>query len=247
MALILKNTTVSAITIKETGDTVPASGQLTIDPTAYDYYAKAETIAEMTADINSGDLVVNDGINDLTPAYAIYHLGYPNKALSQRFASDPERANGFVSKTTQEAIEEARDTPSKTSASIDDTWVFFRDGKSDGKWMRQFNNHVESSEKAPIIAPWSGKVLYLTMINKEDNSDGIVRIHKNGLIVFDWTITNKRWAKKTNGLETLTFNADDQISIFIDKISSDALEKTQIVMGVKYTSFEQEETGEASI
>ena len=68
MAKILKNTTASAVTIADTGQTVPASSQLTVNAQDFDLYAASEDIVLLIAD---GTLVVNDGNIDLTPAQGI--------------------------------------------------------------------------------------------------------------------------------------------------------------------------------
>ena len=113
MSKIIKNTTLSAIEVKETGDYIAAEGQITIDPSNYRLWADGmvEAISlnsQFNQDLTAGDLVVNDGISDLTAAYGRYYLQYPDWAFNQRFLSEPERPNGFVSKTTQEAIEEGK-------------------------------------------------------------------------------------------------------------------------------------------
>lgn len=108
MSKIVKNTTGSAITIVETGLTIPASSAYTIEIDEHTLWATTEALAEITGDITSGDLVVNDGLNDLSSIAGLDFLRYPDFALNIRFLSEPERANCFVTKTVQEAIEEAR-------------------------------------------------------------------------------------------------------------------------------------------
>jgi len=242
MAKILKNTTGSAIELEVMGLQIPASSQVTVEVEEHDNLATVDSVAELTPLINAGDIVVNDSINDLSAVEALKFILYPDAAFNIRFESDPERVNGFASKNVQAAIEEARDTASTTAAAVDDTFVFWRDGKGDGKWMKQYNNHVEDSSKAPIIVPFSGEIKYITMVNKKDNANGDIEIYKNGVLLFTWTITNSRWAKKTNGLSSVTFTADDQLAIFIEETSGTKLEKVQVALGIKYTDFLLEET-----
>ena len=110
MSKFLKNTTVTDIDLKNTGDRVEASTTFEIDPTKYIYYAKPEAITELTSYINSGDIIVADNVQDLTVANgvsldrALDFLRYPDTAFNGRFLSDPERPNGFISKNIQEAI-----------------------------------------------------------------------------------------------------------------------------------------------
>ena len=76
MAKILKRTG-AAYTINDTGETVPADGQLTIDPAKYDLYSRSD---DVIAAIAAGDLVYNDGNSDLTVAQATNHIqgSYPH-------------------------------------------------------------------------------------------------------------------------------------------------------------------------
>jgi hypothetical protein len=93
MAKILKRTG-SAYFINDTGQTVPQDGQLTIDPNSYSLYARSDdTIAALA----SGDLVYNDGSNDLSLAEATIHLqgSYP----SQVSIADKDGDTGAVKVT----------------------------------------------------------------------------------------------------------------------------------------------------
>lgn len=63
MVNILKNNTASPIIVRSVGQTIPASGQITIPPDDYDNLsADADVISKIT----SGDITVNDGTADLT-------------------------------------------------------------------------------------------------------------------------------------------------------------------------------------
>jgi len=117
---ILKNQTFPSVdvTIKTAGYTVLAGSSYTIEVSEFRLWATPDAIAELTPYIVSGDIVVNDGINDLAPFYAIEHMKYPDFAFSQRFLSEPERSEVMFSKTTQEAIEEARLNVEKNGVSV---------------------------------------------------------------------------------------------------------------------------------
>jgi hypothetical protein len=138
---IIKNTTNSDIDIIETGRRIPALGQIEIDPIRYLYWATPETITEITPLINSGDLIVNDGIQDLIVANgisldrAIDFLKYSDSAFSTRFLSDPERANGFASKNVQEAIEELKNNPGNPIGGRTFAVPFFNNGNTANKWL----------------------------------------------------------------------------------------------------------------
>jgi hypothetical protein len=116
---ILKNTTISDIELKVTGFTILASSSYAIEVSEYRFWATPDAIAEITPFINSGAIVVNDGIRDLSAVEGINHLKYPDFATSQRFESEPERSNSMNSKTTQLAIEEARPDIEKDGALVE--------------------------------------------------------------------------------------------------------------------------------
>lgn len=109
MAKILKNTTGADIEIFTAGNqVVPAGSQVTLAPEDFaQQWATDDVLTEVTPLLTSGDLVVNDGNNDLNATDGLNFLRYPDTAFNVRFLSDPERLNGFVSKNVQEAIEEA--------------------------------------------------------------------------------------------------------------------------------------------
>ena len=60
---ILKNNTASPVSISDVGQVVPASGQLTIQPTDYWLYAASDDVITFIGD---STLTVNDGTSDLT-------------------------------------------------------------------------------------------------------------------------------------------------------------------------------------
>lgn len=108
MPKIIKNSTASGIPILSLGVEFAASLSVEVDPEDYLLLATDDTIAELTPLINSGDLVINDGIQDLSPEDGINFLKYSDESTNIRFLSNPDRVNDFESKTAQKAIEEAR-------------------------------------------------------------------------------------------------------------------------------------------
>lgn len=62
MSKILKNQTASAIVISDTGVTVSASGEHTIDPNKYLLWAASD---DVITEVGAGNIVVNDGSVDL--------------------------------------------------------------------------------------------------------------------------------------------------------------------------------------
>lgn len=79
MSKILKNTTQSDITINDTGMTITTLTDYTIPATEYPLWAASENVL---THITSGDIVVNDGNQDLSAGDAIDHLrGYIPKQV----------------------------------------------------------------------------------------------------------------------------------------------------------------------
>lgn len=109
MAKIIKNTTLADIELTKIGLTIPASGQVTISEKDYIQLSTQDAISQISPLINSGNIVINDGINDISVSEALDFLRFPDDAISIRFLSQPERSNGIVSKTVQGAVEETSD------------------------------------------------------------------------------------------------------------------------------------------
>lgn len=123
MAKIVKNTTGSDIEVAQAGLTIPASSSYTIEIDEHTLWASDDVITEITADVTAGNLVINDGLNDLSATAGLNFLRYPDFAFNVRFLSEPERSNCFASKTVQEAIEEARTgiSPVAATTTVDAT------------------------------------------------------------------------------------------------------------------------------
>lgn len=71
MAKIVKNTTGSDIEIKDTGNTIPASGQITLNASEFILFAES---TDIDPHIDSGDIVINDGTIDLPIAEAKVYI-----------------------------------------------------------------------------------------------------------------------------------------------------------------------------
>lgn len=154
---ILKNTTASPIELTQVGVTVPALGQIIIEPGQYFLYANEIGLSppgQLDTLISSGAIVVNDGVLDLKSSNgisedrAIDYLKHPDTAFNIRFLSQPERSNGFTSKTVQEAIEEAKnnsDSISRWAASCG-----FDGSATTGRYL-EYNANVDSNQAGLII------------------------------------------------------------------------------------------------
>lgn len=105
MAKILKNTTLTDIESNSLGLTIPASGQVEIVTDEYLLLSSDDVLSELDPLISSGDIVVNDGTNDLDIVDGQAYIRYPDDAVSVLFDNT---SNGFISNDVQTAIEEAK-------------------------------------------------------------------------------------------------------------------------------------------
>ena len=192
--LIVKNTTGTLISIKETGEDIPASGQRTIDASRHHMYQKEATITEMTTNINSGALVINDGINDLSATKAFAYLRQ-RFAEGIRFKSNPERLNDFISKDVQLAIEEVRSISDPLIVPIN---LIYNGTLSNGNWIGYSN--LLPGDNTPIIVPISGTFTGFTWSNNDTGPDFALEFSKTSTVTspfFTWTVVNTQTANVT--------------------------------------------------
>jgi hypothetical protein len=211
---LLKNTTGSAISISDTGITVAASpGTYTIPQ--QDYLLWAASI-DIVSHVNSGNIVVNDGVNDITVANgfnlinAIDYLKHPDTAFNIRFLAEPERMNGFVAKNVQEAVEEAK---AAIEGKVSVLPTFLNNGLTKNKWLA-LDGAMNASNILPAVTAFDSKLAAITFINGNNNADTDLEFYKNGVLIYTWYIRNKRYAYKTGGLSAVTFLQGDRISCF---------------------------------
>jgi hypothetical protein len=218
---ILKNTTVSDIILSEIGKTVPASGQIILEPGTY--YILAEEIdvtGTLATLIRSGDIVVNDGVDDITVANGfsvergIDYLKNSDRAFNIRFEAETERSNDFTSKNVQEAIEEARNS---TIGKHQD-FEFSSTGVTFNKWLNVGHPSMSSND-VPYTVAWDGDVIGMTYSNKKVNTDTDIEIYEDAVLLYTWEIRNKKQAYKVleAGLFSLTQGAE--VSIFAKNVT----------------------------
>ena len=222
--LILKNTTISNIELDD-GFTIPASSQITIEPSQrHRLIDDIDDGGDIVALINSGDIVVNDGVDDLILANgfmlqrAIDYIKYPDRAFNVRFEAEPERNNGFVSKNVQEAIEESRSAIEGKTAALP---IFLNNGLTNNKWL-SLDGAMGASNDLPQPVSFDSKIISLTYVNTNNNSDIDIEFYKNGTapgnLVYTWSLRNKRYAYKTNNLSGVLFVAGDRLSCFARQV-----------------------------
>lgn len=143
---ILKNNTASPVSVKDVGVTIAASSSYTIPQQDYLLWAASSNVLTL---ISAGTIIVNDGLRDLSSLYGAYFIKYPDEAFHLRFLSGTDRANGFVSKTCQEAIEEAKSGAEGkmrylASCGFDGT-------ATTGRYL-EYNSNVDSNLSGFVIA-----------------------------------------------------------------------------------------------
>lgn len=219
---ILKNNTLLDIEISETGHFVPASSQYIIEPSRYWSYADiigetgAGTVNQLILD---GDIIVNDGVGDLSPDRGIDYLKYPDRAFNVRFESNPERVNGFVSKNVQQAIEESRSGFEGKGFQVS----FVGNGPVKNEWLQQEDQNIESNQ-TPDIFKYTARLVGIDFSNENQNADTIIMIAikdnpYNNINTIDrsykWTINNARSAARTNQVTGFIVNPGDLMSVYV--------------------------------
>jgi len=247
MSKTLKNTTGSPIVFKSIALTIPAAGQEIITIEEYLYLGSTASLAEISPLIISGDIVINDGVDDITVANgfslqrAIDFLKYPDEAFNIRFAAEPERNNGFVSKNVQEAIEEGKNTaigsllPYKFTAggsNVSNAWLSVADPSA-------------PSNDVPLIVPQESELKGVEFSNADDSSDTDIEVYINAVYSFTVEVRAKRYFWKV-GATLATASQGDRISIFLRKIGAtgNAPSKPEIILLGKIISEVADTNGE---
>lgn len=219
MIKIFKNTTLSDIELQEIGITVLASSQYTLNTEEYAKSAGIDSITEISPYITSGDIVINDGVDDITVANgfilqeAIDYISSPVFAGHIRFAAEPERSNGYTKKNVQEAIEQTR------TSGIGKILNFFFGGNGNvaNKWLG-YGNSSSASDIVPLVLPQNSDFKGITYVNENNNSSTNLEVYKNGVLLSIIEIRNKRWAYIA-GISGTSFSQGDRISVFFRKVT----------------------------
>jgi hypothetical protein len=214
MAKILKNSTLAAVTVTDTGVTIPASSSYTIQPQDYLLWAGSTSITSLIG----APLIVNDGVNDLSTAAGLAYIKYPDLAENIRFKSDPERVNGFTAKDIQLAIEEAKSSSIGSIYCLD----FIRQGASGNTWLYNGDSGIPSNA-TPAVLPFNCKLVSAAIASDSGNRnfDINVNVVKAGTTTIDRTIVyqvrNARSYTKTDfqtANTALNLSAGDRLGIY---------------------------------
>lgn len=139
----LKNTTANALFHKNSG-TALASGYTNIDAGILYRFNDSE----LWGWFNSGSVQFNDGVSDYTNKYEGWHRFF-GFAFGVPFLSNPDRVNGYVSKTVQEAIEETKTTAEGKSRYC--VSCGFDGNASSGRYL-EYNSNVDSNQSGFVVA-----------------------------------------------------------------------------------------------
>jgi len=140
--------------------------------------------------------------------------------------------NGFVSTTTQDAIEEARGDTGILGRTF--LIIFENNGNTGNKWLTHAAG--ESTDTLPYVTPFDIDVYGISMTNKTTNQDVDIEFYKNGTAPGDLIYTlqvrlgvGERDAYKTmgnGGLFSLVIG--DSISVFVSKVGGDTLASPEV-------------------
>lgn len=233
MTLIVKNTTGSEIFIQGTGETIPASGQRTIDPKAYAAYAGASAVgaesedATFTSEINTGDIVINNGNVDLTAAQAFRYLSNINKLkLIHDSTTIDEAVESLV--FTGENVSVTNPNPGQVQVQIGDTDTeqgllfsvgFHIDGNDE---FAELLDTQRGTNQVPFVFPYGAELRAFTWTNEKDDVNTDLEIRKNGTgsgsNVAVYQIRGKQFAYK-NDISGISFNIGDELAVYFDNVS----------------------------
>ena len=110
--------------------------------------------------------------------------------------------------------------------------AFGLDGDSRNHWLDNTHKAVPSNT-TPAIIPYNGKLIGVTFSNKNTGISCAIKIYKNGVVAYTWNFTTGRTGYITN-LTTVSFNAGDRISVYIDGVTGIPI-NVEVVVIFQYT------------
>lgn len=176
MAKILKNTTGSIININDIGISIPTASEYIIQN--QDYLLLSSSVDVETL-INSGDIVVNDGLSDLSSTIGKEYIKYPDSAKSilfnnsvSQFSVDPKNVQDAIDASGEKA-QVALDTPRYTLSLIYNGTV------SNGTYIG-YSNLVAGND-TPIIIPINSNLGEFTFSNANSSPSYRLEFIKNSI------------------------------------------------------------------
>jgi hypothetical protein len=217
MAKILKNTTISDIVLKQLGREIPASSSLTLNVDEYLLLGTDDSVTELTTYINSGDIVINNGSDDLSVVDGLAFIQYPDHAKNSTFDNS---TNGFTAMNTQAAIEESRNNEGNNSGRTF-TQIFFNNGNTANKWLFHIPTN-EATDTLPFHTPFDIDIYGIGFSNKTTNISCDIEIYLNGTTnpdkIYTVNVINSKFYHDTSLNALFTMSIGDNLSIFIKKV-----------------------------
>ena len=252
---ILKNTTQAEIEIESAGISVLTTEDFEIDSSEYTLFAKDRVIIELTTHIDSGDIVVNTGSDDLDALEGIAYLQYPDRQITRRTTGDkvivPEvydfEGNVSVVKdgTRARVIIGGDDDGISNLGSLFKI-SFVNQSSTKNKWLGYWGNSFLSSN-IPGILEYDCVLIGLSFPNTRNSCESDVEIYKNGTStkVYTWELRDKRYAWKTSGID-IAFTKGDRVAVYAKDQGTDPLDMV-ITMTFRISSENVGEGGASSI
>lgn len=211
-----------------TGSTIEILGA-TIAPTEYyeipyQHHIRWASYSPLRALIQSQDIVVNDGTNDLTVDQGLVHIDtFPGDAnkIGGKPVSVASVTDAQLLKYSNSAggwITVDEDTVGKPG---DPRYVvnYAYQGGSSNQWLELFRDI--SSDEVPFVIPTASTIKEISSSAKEygDNGDVHFRIYKNGSLFYTYIMEYPNLAFSETGLN-LSLAANDKLSVYVRDKSS---------------------------
>jgi hypothetical protein len=252
LSKVLKNQSSPSVDIEvsEAGVTISGGQAYTIDPINYLYWSTPEAIAELTPFINSGDIVVNDGTNDLSASEGLRFLEYADRPTVTLNGSKITDFAKIIDMQGDVNVLDAGDGEStiiigETGSAVGKLYTIeaFSLGNTFNKWLN-VEHPSNSSDTVPFVMPGSGRCIAMTYINENDSSEIDIEVYKNGTLVYTWPIRNKRYAYNVLNAGLFNISQGDRISIFAKRATGTDPKDLSLNISFTITSFADGEGGQ---
>jgi len=176
-----------------------------------DYYDIEEIIGsdELKTHVANGDIVLNDGVSDLSITDAANHLMLQTKFIDQ--ADEDNIVAGYTADLATIQGQLTNHTHPLGSGVGGVNISFYRKGEVHNKWLRSAREIT--SDEVEFVIPYSLTLKVLTYNNEEDDnsSNCDIEIYKNSSLLFSHTISGK----KSEVVDTLSHSF-----VKLDKVSA---------------------------
>ena len=208
----LKNTTQAAIEIEDVGFfSIPAQSERVIDPAHYLKWARSTDVVPF---IDSGDIVVNDGIDDLPIQEAKDFISHDHKANAIRF--DPTNTS-FSDKTLQKTTE-------NLCNGVGSIWTseFGGDALVNDEWA-ELNHTGLVSNETPDVVVFKSKLIGASYSNSAHTADFDLKLYGNNegdgagdlTEIWNWVAVDARVARKTDISPDVIVNPGDKLALYV--------------------------------